>query len=216
MVTAIVTRTTIGVQGLRRNIRQSGAQQKRIQGSKAEFYGMGRIARLPVRSDTAIYDVKLYSTTFAHLPLLIGRKMPCVLAKGAAASGLMTAPIWRGRRRRSTLTSRTRDAATQLHRRPTRVAQHHGNEEASWASLESWLTRELTCRWGRDNPNTTAATYSYIIKILTSDEPLEFRDPHAGFLRALSRDSEPLRGDSVRLCRDDGGLALYRRTVTGI
>ena len=213
MVTAIVTRTTIGVQGLGRNIRESGAQQKGIQGSKAEFHGMGRIARIPVGLNTAIHDTKIFSTTFMLLPLLTGRKMPCRLAKEEAMSGLTSALMWRGRRRRSTLRSRTRDTAIQLHSLPTTATQNHANEEASWASLESWVTRELTWRWGRDNPNTTSATYSYIIKIRTSDEPLGFRSPNGGCLRAVSRDSGPLRGDSVRLCRDDGIRASFRPSL---
>ena len=210
MVTTVVARTTIGVQVLHRNIRESGAQQKGFQGSKAELYESRRIARPPVGLNTAVHDVKMYSKTFALLPLLIDRKMPSVLAREAAMSGMTPTLMWRSRRRRSTLSSRTRDTVIQLHRLPTSATQHHGNEEASWASLESWLTRDLTCRWHADNPDKTAVTYSYVIKIHISDEPLGFRDPNAGCLRAVSRDSGPLRGDSVRLCRDDGICVSFR------
>ena len=216
LVTVIVTETIIGVQVLCRTMWESGAEEKEFRGNKAKCSGMGRLARPPAVPNTHTLCCGNLENDVHVSPAVDRLSNACVLAKETAGSDLTSALMWPGRRRRSTSRNRARVAAVQPHRLSPGVAQHHGNEEASSGGLGAWSSHNSNRALARKESRHVAVTPSRTIEIRTADWPLRFSGPNVGFLRAVWRDSGRLRGDSVRLRRDDGRLALYRRLFVGI
>ena len=136
--------------------------------------------------------------------------MPCFPVAETVNYGAMPASARPGHRWPPVSTITSRGASDRPYDLPLNSIPTHTNEEASSGGLGARSACNAKRARARKQPRNSAVTPFNTVEIRVDDAPLGFSGPHAGCLRAPSCDSGPLRGDSVRPCRDDGFRAPFR------
>lgn len=164
-------------------------------------------------SNRVPYDIGIQDQKIAFSAPHTDSRTLCFSNAETVNSGPILTPERLNCRRLPTSTTAARGTADQPYSPSLNSISTHDNEEASSGGLGARSARNAKRDRARRQSRNSAVTPFNTVEIRVDDSPLEFSGPHAKCLRASSCDSGPLRGDSVRPCRDDGFRAPFRLTL---